>query len=72
MLKGQTIEPHVECPFCGGVRMQLKHSKNWNYFVSCKCGAVGPSSTSPDIAVRRWDHRVVQTDLSMIIGGGLA
>lgn len=71
MLKGQTIEPQVECPFCGGMKMKLKQSAKWGYFVGCKCKAVGPNDPTPDGAVRKWDHRVIQTDMSMIIGGGL-
>lgn len=70
MLKGQTIVPQVSCPFCGGIKLKVKHGTNWGYFVACACKAVGPSAQTPDDAVLRWDHRVVQTSLDMIPGGG--
>lgn len=75
MLKGQTIEPKEPCPFCGGMKMILKHSRKWGYFVGCKCTAVGPATVEPDDAVRAWDHRVSQTSLDQMVfasgGGGL-
>ena len=73
MLKGQTIEPKVPCPFFGGTKMLLKHSRKWGYFVGCKCNAVGPSAAEPDNAVLAWDHRVQQTSLDQLImaGGGV-
>lgn len=74
MLSGQTIEPKVPCPFCGGMKMRRKRSRKWGYFVGCPCKALGPNAATPDEAVLKWDHRVLQTSFDQLImtGGGLA
>lgn len=73
MIKGQTIEPKEPCPFCGGLKMRCKQSKKWDYFVGCRCNAVGPNAETPDDAVLKWDHRVQQTSLDQLVmaGGGV-
>lgn len=53
------------CPFCGSGNTRVKHSKNWGWFVSCECGAVGPSSRSRDEAVAAWNRRVVAMQPSL-------
>lgn len=73
MIKGQTIEPKIPCAHCGGMKLSVAQSKQWGYFVRCRCHATGPNASSPDEAVRLWDHRVVQTSLDDLVlpsGGG--
>lgn len=45
------------CPFCGGSTQRVKSSARWGYFVSCACGAVGPSSATSDTARQAWNTR---------------
>lgn len=46
------------CPFCGVQNARVKSSGRWGWFVSCECGAVGPSSGSKDEAISRWNNRI--------------
>ena len=46
------------CPFCGGREQRIKSSSRWGWFVSCSCGAVGPSSGSRDEATVAWNCRM--------------
>ena len=45
------------CPFCGKRDAQVKHSRNWGYFVSCSCTAVGPGRGSRQGAIDAWNNR---------------
>lgn len=46
------------CPFCGKRDAVVKSSRNWGYFVSCKCTAVGPGRNTKDGAIAAWNTRV--------------
>lgn len=48
---------YVECPFCGGNKQTPKNSMRWGWFVSCACGAVGPSAATKEEAVKAWNTR---------------
>ena len=55
----------IACPFCAETRVeQLKTTSADNpkfdvyYWLFCRaCGASGPTCTSPEEAVRKWNHR---------------
>jgi Lar family restriction alleviation protein len=52
------VDGAKSCPFCGSDDLRVKSSGRWGWFVSCKCGAVGPSSGSRESAIERWNTRV--------------
>ena len=45
------------CPFCGSIGATVKHSGRWGWFVSCRCAAVGPSSSTKQEAIEAWNRR---------------
>ena len=45
------------CPFCGKRRAHVKHSRQWGYFVSCECTAVGPGRNTVSGAINAWNTR---------------
>lgn len=45
------------CPFCGGSVQRVKSSGRWGWFVSCQCTAVGPSASTRELAIERWNER---------------
>ncbi|MCK9460632.1 MAG: Lar family restriction alleviation protein [Proteobacteria bacterium] len=54
------------CPFCGSthVRVQIDNS----YFIWCAhCGAKGPASGTPELAIKRWDTRIEDTIAQYIV-----
>ena len=52
------------CPFCGRTRTRVKSSLRWGYFVGCnKCAAVGPSSSTPEGAIEKWNTRTGQSEV---------
>lgn len=49
----------IYCPFCSGFEQRVKHSSRWGWFVSCRCGAAGPSSHTREEAIELWNTRGV-------------
>lgn len=47
----------VPCPFNGCTSQRVKSSGRWGWFVSCACGAVGPSADSREGAIEAWNRR---------------
>ena len=53
------IDGARSCPFCGSDRLRVKSSMRWGYFVACNpCAAVGPSASSRESAIQKWNTRV--------------
>jgi Lar family restriction alleviation protein len=52
------VEGAKSCPFCGGDNLKVKSSGRWGWFVSCECAAVGPSASSRESAIQKWNTRV--------------
>ena len=53
------VDGAKSCPFCGGDRLRLKNSMRWGYFVACNPStAGGPSASSPESAIQKWNTRV--------------
>jgi len=58
----------IHCPFCGGNAQKVKSSGRWGWFVSCSCGAVGPSAGSRDEAIELWNRRVESNQMRLELG----
>ncbi|VEH01097.1 restriction alleviation protein, Lar family [Slackia heliotrinireducens] len=54
---GGTMTELKACPFCGKQTATVKHSRNWGYFVSCQCTAVGPGRATAQAAKDAWNKR---------------
>ena len=52
------VDGAESCPFCGSDNLKVKSSGRWGWFVSCECGAVGPSAGSRESAVQKWNTKV--------------
>ena len=48
---------YAPCPFCGRQDAVVKSSRNWGYFVSCSCTAVGPGRNTRQGAIEAWNNR---------------
>ena len=62
-MSGDWLRP---CPFCGGGAQRVKSSGRWGWFVSCSCAAVGPSASTRQLAVRRWNERREPQQMDML------
>lgn len=52
-----TSDHFKPCPYYGCTEQTVKHSKRWGWFVSCRCGAVGPSAGNEQCAIAAWNMR---------------
>lgn len=56
-MSAQPDDGLMPCPFCGGSVQRVKSSGRWGWFVSCQCAAVGPSASTRELAIKRWNER---------------